>query len=82
MEDLILSEKEKKLFDFIKTSEEDATIALIELQLGKPYVGALGKLISKKLIESAKKKGQGVLNSTYNPYGVKYIKYYKIKGDK
>jgi len=82
MFDLSLSETEKKLLDFIKASKDDVTIKLIELQLGKSYVGALGKLIGKKLVESAKKKGQGAFNPTYNAYGIKLIKYYKIKGSK
>jgi len=78
--DNLFSEKEQKLLDFIKTSEEDVTIGLIETQLGKEYVGALGKLINKEIVESDKKKKEtGIFNSTYNNYSTKWIKYYKIK---
>ncbi len=66
--DIVLSEKEQTLLDFIKT--EDATIKIIELQLGKEYVGALGKLIGKDLIEGKKKKVEGQL---------KMVKYYTVK---
>ena len=66
--DIALSEKEQTLLDFIKT--EDATIKIIELQLGKEYVGALGKLIGKDLIEGKKKKVEGQ---------AKQVKYYTVK---
>ncbi len=60
--DIALSEKEQTLLDFIKTSEQPGTtIGIIELQLGKEYVGALGKLIGKDLIEGKKKKVEGQL---------------------
>ena len=81
--DNLFSEKEQKLLDFIKTSEEDVTIGLIETQLGKEYVGALGKLIGQGIVESDKKKKEtGIFNTTYNTYSTKWIKYYKIKEEK
>ncbi len=66
--DIALSEKEQKLLDFI--TSEDATIKIIELQLGKEYIGALGKLIGKDLIEGKKKKVEGQ---------AKMVKYYTVK---
>ena len=66
--DIALSEKEQTLLDFIKT--EDATIKIIEVRLGKEYVGALGKLIGKELIEGKKKKVEGQ---------AKMVKYYTVK---
>ena len=42
--DIILSDKEKNLLDFIKNSKVDVTIKLIEEQLGSASVGALGKI--------------------------------------
>jgi len=69
--DIVLSEKETKLLDFIKTSEKPGvTIKIIELQLGKEYVGALGKLIGKELIEGKKRRVEGQL---------KMIKHYTVK---
>ncbi len=66
--DIVLSEKEQTLLDFIKT--EDATIKIIEVRLGKEYVGALGKLIGKELIEGKKKKVEGQ---------AKMVKHYTVK---
>jgi len=71
----MLSEKEIKLFDFIKTSEDDVTIGLIEVLLGNTYVGALGKLIQHGLIVSDKIK----VENTESIYKPKYVKRYKIK---
>lgn len=68
-----LSEKEQKLYDFIQMSERP-TVKLIEEQLGKEYVGALGKLISQNLIESKKDRA-----SSDSYAGKKMIKYYVIK---
>lgn len=69
-----LSEKETKLLDFIKTSIERITVKTIEEKLGKEYTGALGKLISKDLIE--KKKDRTNADSYA---GKKLIKYYVVK---
>jgi len=70
-----LSETEQKLFDFIKTSKEKATIKVIEEKLNQKAVGALGKLLGKDLIESKKEYG----NSSY---GKKNRKYFVVKEEK
>jgi hypothetical protein len=67
-----LSDKENKLLELIKTSTEKVTVKLIEEKLGKQFVGGLGKLIGKELIEIKKDRG----NSNY---GMKKIKYYRLK---
>ena len=72
MADIILSEKEQKLYDFIKELKE-VTICTIEKELGKEYVGGLGRLIGKQLVKSYKKRGE-----SNGAYGIKYIKYYSI----
>lgn len=77
----ILSEKEQKLYDFIKKNVKDATIDAITKELGKEYIGAIGKLISKKLIKKDKKRGNApiVNTSTYvNLHSTKYIKFYSV----
>ena len=79
MSELILSDKEQKLLEFIKNSEDDVTIGLIEVLLGNTYVGALGKLISNDLIKSEKRDLEASTNKDLNPYGHKWIKVFKIK---
>ncbi len=74
MADLILSDKEQALLDFIKEKVE-VTIKQIEEGLSASHTGALGRLLGKELIVSGKKRG----HDPRNVYGVKYIKYYKIK---
>ena len=74
MSDIILSETEQKLLDFIKNLKKVA-IKTIETELGKNYTGALGKLLSKELIESFKERTTEI----HNIYGTKMIKYYRIK---
>jgi len=69
-----LSQKEQNLLNFIKTSKEKVTAKLIELQLGKDYLGAMGRLIGLKLIEIKKDRASG---DSYA--GKKMIKYYMIK---
>jgi len=79
MSEIILSVKEQKLLDFIKTSE-DVTIKLIELQLGAEYIGALGKLIGNKLVGSEKRNFVADEENKYlNKYGKKFVKCYFIK---
>ncbi len=65
-----LSEKEQKLLDFIKGSEDRVSAELIKTKLGETYVGALGRLIGHKLVEGVKERGDGV--------SIKYVKYYSI----
>ena len=70
----LLSIKEDTLHAFILTSKEKVTVKLIEEHLGKEYTGALGKLLSKELIESKKYRAQ------FNPLSpTKMTKYYAIK---
>ncbi len=70
-----LSEKEIKLLELIKASTvEKVTIKLIENIIGKEYIGALGKLLGKELIESKKYREQ------FNPLcPTKMTKYYAVK---
>ncbi len=65
-----LSETEQKLFDFIKESKDRVSVDLIKTILGETYLGALGRLITTKLVEGTKEKGDGV--------SIKYVKYYKV----
>ena len=69
---IMLSEKEQKLYDFIKELKE-VTIPTIEKELGENYIGGLGKLIGKGLVKSYKKRGEN-----NGAYGIKYVKYYSI----
>lgn len=69
---VLLSDKENKLLDFIKNSEVDVTIKVIEDQLGVSYVGALGKILNLGLIESKKKQLE-------IEYGHEWIKCYFVK---
>ena len=73
MSEVILSEKEKKLYNFIKERKE-VTIKTIETELGSKFIGAIGGLISRGIVEGYKKRPADGLG-----YGVKYIKFFKIK---
>lgn len=80
--DNILSEKEQKLYEFIKNANKNVTVKVIEEELGKEYTGAIGKLISCGKIEKTKKKSneQSINTSPYaSASTVKYIKVYVIK---
>jgi len=70
-----LSEKEQKLFDLIKNPDKKVSIAVIGTELGKEYIGCLGRLLGRNLIEG-KKEWIGDDNS---PYGRKKVKYYVEK---
>ena len=70
-----LSDKEQKLLDFIKSKETSITVETIEKELGRKYLGALGKLMQNELIESGKKRTE----CPSNPYGIKFVKYFGIK---
>lgn len=78
MSDIILSDKEKKLFDFVKNSEVDITIEKIEKELGMTYVGALGKLLCLKIV-SCEKRNLEVIEKDYNKYGYKWTKCFFVK---
>ena len=69
-----LSDKEQKLFEFIK-EKSGVDVKSIEKELGLPFVGALGKLLQKNLIESNKIRK----NDTGSRYGVKFVKCYRVK---
>jgi len=75
-----LSEKEQELLDLITTSTEKVTVKLIEEKLGAKYVGALGRLIGRDLIESKKERIENADESS--PYLRRIIKYYTIKEKK
>lgn len=79
MSDIILSDKEKKLFSYIKNSEIDVTVKVIEEKLGSVYVGALGKLVNLGLIKSEKRNLQAMDNS--NPYSRKWTKCFFVKAE-
>lgn len=71
----MFSEKEEKLVNFIKNSKENfITPKLIEEQLGSKYIGAIGKLIQKGIIEKTSK-----VQETEFPKFAKRIKGYSIK---
>jgi len=82
MADLILSDKEQTLLDFIKEKGE-VTIKQIEEGLSVSHTGALGRLLNKELIVSDKKRNSTSQllggDSNYNKYSHKMVKYYKIK---
>ena len=73
------SVKEEILLNFITNinscSQKDVTVKLIEKDLGREYVGAIGQLIRENLIETTKKK---VIEPS-NPYGWRYTKVYFLK---
>ena len=82
MENKELSERELALYNFVKDSKEEVTVRLIEKKLGKSYIGAIGILLSKKLIVKDKKKKEVINTSGIgNPYSTKYIKFYKINSE-
>ena len=72
MENLGLSKTEQELLDLISATPDGATIGFLENALSPKHIGALGRLIGKKLIES-KKERQGE-----QKYGAKYIKIYSL----
>ena len=86
-DNLMLSEKEKQLLNFIKERKE-VTIEQIESKLSTAHTGALGKLMSNELIESKKKRESNeeetnIVNSAgYNLYSRKMTKYYMLKEEK
>ena len=67
-----LSDKERELYDLIKKSEVRVTNKVITDKLGEKYLGAIGKLVQKDLVEATKTAHER------DGYG-KLIKYYKIK---
>ena len=69
------SVKEKILLHFITNAQIDVTVKLIEKDLGREYVGAIGQLIRENLIETTKKK---VIEPS-NPYGWRYAKVFVLK---
>lgn len=71
----LLSGKELRLLELIKTSEEKVTVKFIEITLGKEYIGALGRLIGNKLVEGRKDRQV----DERNKYGARLIKYYVVK---
>lgn len=79
MSEIYLSPKEQKLFDFIKNSEVDVTIKIIEKELGFSFVGALGKLLNINLVKSEKRNVKIKINELANQYLQKWIKVYFIK---
>ena len=79
MKEINLSEKEQKLYNVIKNTEFDVTIKIIEEQLGKEYIGALGKLLHLGLIRSEKRKIKVPINELANQYLQKWIKCYFVK---
>lgn len=64
-----LSSTEQVLYDFIKETGE-TRITTIEKELGSKFVGAIGGLVSRGILEGYKKR---VSDS------VKYVKFFKIK---
>lgn len=76
----MLSEKEQKLLDYITTRKENITAELIEVELGKEYLGAIGRLIQQELIYAEKKRIDEF--NPLNKYGYKYTKCYMIKEKK
>ena len=81
MSDIILSDKEQKLYDFIVTRKADITVKLIETELGKPYVGALGKLLHLGLIKFEKRNLEIEDKHGYS-FGHKWTKCYFIEEKK
>lgn len=72
-----LSKREKELYDFIKSTEELATVDVIKEKLSTKHVGALGILMSKDLIEKKKKRPE---NDEWEVK--KMIRYYVVKEEK
>ena len=82
MSDIILSDKEKTLFDFIKNSEVDITIEIIEKKLGMVYTGALGKLLCLKIVNCEKRNLEAIVDKKLNRYGKKWTKVFFVKEEK
>ena len=72
--EIILSDTEKALYNFIRDSKELVTVDSIIKNLGKQYVGAIGRLIQYKKIERVKEKPASALEGQL----VKYVKGYKV----
>lgn len=71
---IFLSDTEKELYEFIKSSKVKVTVELINKKLSNKHLGALGKLLGKNLIISKKDRKIEIKNI----YGSKLIKYYTI----
>lgn len=54
VENMNLSEKEKKLYEFIKNSDEPVTVKKIIEKLGESYTGAVGRLVREELVTKTK----------------------------
>ena len=84
MSEIFLSEKEQNLYDYIKNASLlhpaiNVTIKLIETEMGKEFVGALGKLLHLKIIKSEKRNLEtGTGNEILNQYGKKWTKCYFV----
>lgn len=70
-----LSEKETVLLQLIEHSTLPVTTDRIERELGKEYLGGLGRLLQRNQIERVTK----YVGDASNPYGRKKVKYYTIK---
>lgn len=79
---IILSDKEQKLYDSIVTRKAGITVKLIETELGKPYVGALGRLLNLGIVKSEKRNLEVETGKDLNPYGHKWTKCYFIEEKK
>ena len=75
MSDIILSDKEQKLYDYIGTRKADITVKLIEAEMDKEFVGALGRLLHLGLIKSEKRQIKV-------EYGHKWIKCFFVNKEK
>ena len=80
MEEQMLSKTEQELLDLITNSAKKVTVKLIGEELSVKHVGALGRLLGKKLIESKKERIEDVDGAS--PYLKRIIKYYAIKKEK
>jgi len=67
--ELILSKKEKELYEFLK-EKNIVTIKEIEEKLSLSHVGAVGRLVGHKIIEKVRKRRDGEYKMTT---------YYRIK---
>lgn len=82
MSDIILSEKEQELYYYIGTRDDNVTVKLIETELGKDYVGALGRLLHLGKIKSEKRNLEVNTGRDLNPYGHKWVKCYFVEKEK
>ena len=86
MKDINLSDKEQKLYDYIVTfGKTNVTVKSIEAALGKPYIGALGRLLNLGLIKFEKRnlelEVEGKNKYGYS-FGHKWTKCYFIEEKK